>query len=90
MQTIKIAPGQSILDIALQVAGDVSKAVEIADQNGVSVTDSLVAGTELNVVIISTNPVVRDYQEKKIYPGTLTEASGGIGSMAIGQDFIID
>ena len=87
MLTIK--PGQSLLDIALQTKGDVSRVVEIADQNGVSVTDSLQAGTELVVEYDLTKPSVRDYKEQGIFPGTLAELGEGIGYWGIGMDFII-
>lgn len=89
MQAIEVKYRQSLFDIAIQYTGDVGNAVKIADLNGVSVTDTIPAGTMINVEIDETNNIVRDFTEKGTYPGTLAEPDGGIGSMGIGMDFII-
>lgn len=82
--------GQSVFDIAIQAKGDVSRAVEIADQNSISVTDSIPAGTELDLDQDEISIAVKYYQENEIFPGTYAEVTGGIESMGIGMDFKID
>ncbi len=97
MRTTKAKPGQTVLDIALQTCGDASAAAQIAVLNGLTLTDALVAGTEIQVPEWPANPVRAFFHANGISSATLATSSPwlqeskrrGIGSWAIGVDFII-
>lgn len=92
---IKILHNQSLLDIAIQHTGSVENAFEFAVQNGLSVSNELVAGNGLFIPgdIAFENDILNYYTSKKINPATaFTELNdapqiGGIGYMRIGGNF---
>ncbi|MDR1848119.1 MAG: hypothetical protein LBR17_08425 [Bacteroidales bacterium] len=47
MINITVQDGQSLLDVALQAFGDISRALELAITNGMSLTDDIVSGQVL-------------------------------------------
>jgi hypothetical protein len=49
MPAIKVEYGQTLVDLALQSCGDESRLFELADLNGIGVTDDLVPGNMMNV-----------------------------------------
>lgn len=62
--TVKVVSGQSLVDVALQFCGDVDRAVEIAELNGLPV--DYVASSSMELVV----PDVRNAMRSRI------EASG--------------
>jgi hypothetical protein len=51
---------QALIDIALQGTGDVTRVIEVAQLNGLSITDDLTAGDELITPVASV-----DKQERR-------------------------
>lgn len=88
---------QTLADIALQYGGDFQTVVELAELNGISITDDLVDGQELETPDTAAAPaVVRRYKVKGVEPATaLSEdelsaiAQEGINFMGIEIDFIV-
>ena len=87
---------QTLLDIALQTSGSVEAVMELAKQNGLSITDELSDGQVLEVKEVKDVAVVSHYEINCIVPAT--EASDeersamayeGIGFMAIENDFVV-
>ena len=85
---------QTLLDIAVQECGTVEAAFEIAERNGLALTDELNTGQKLDIVMTTTREesVVQD----RINPATAPSAEetemvpyGGIGFMGIEIDFVV-
>lgn len=92
MENREIKVGQSVFDIALQERGELKAAFEIAEQNGISVTDELMAGKVLQLERDSNHQVVSEYQSEGIFPATALEKGllpEGIGYMGIEIDFMV-
>lgn len=73
---IKVRDRQSIWDIALQVCGDAEAAFAIAELNDVSLSESLVVGTELKVPSVMEKRVVEYYAQHRIVPASIEEDTG--------------
>ena len=84
----KVLYGQTILDIAA-MAGDASKANDIAVLNGLSLSDELIAGALIKLPddFPTTFPFALGTLE--ILPTTGNE-DGGIGIWAIESDFMVE
>jgi hypothetical protein len=96
MRSIKTGEGQTVLDIAMQYCGDTGKSLEICLLNNISITEDLVPGTVLKMpdVVIDKEKIVREFADRLIVPASKDEeeeqtVQGGIGFMAIEDDFII-
>lgn len=97
MRTTKARQGQTLLDVALAECGDVSAVAEMTVLNGLALTDALVAGTDIQVPEWPANPVRAFFHANGISTATLATLApwlqeskiAGIGSWAIGVDFII-
>lgn len=96
MTTVIVVSGQSLLDIAVQAAGSVEAAFEIAAANGLSVTDELTAGMSLAIPTVHNQAVADRFRVAGLIPKSGLrpediEAApfGGIGYMGIEIDFII-
>lgn len=90
MAKATIAPGQTLLDIAIQHAGDASAMLAIALENGMAVTDDLVPGQTINVPEVVNEKVTRYYQRNRIVPAVgILEKKEGIGYWVIEDDFIV-
>ena len=97
MKIVIVKSGQSLLDIALQEKGSLEAIEEIAALNGLSVTEELSAGMELELPARSWNKLVEKYcKDNDVSPATsLTDDNlhdmwkGGIGFMVVGVDFEI-
>lgn len=92
--SVTVLSGQSVLDLAVQTAGSVESAFQLAVTNGISVTDSLAVGREVISVSAANKPVYDYYQNHQLKPstGTITEQMiirRGIGSMGVGVDFVV-
>lgn len=91
MQVIEAKEGQSLIDIAIQQAGDPTDVFALALANDISITDVPGAGRILKSVPI-VNQVVSDlYLRDRIYPATigLEICPCGIGCWTVGIDFIV-
>lgn len=70
--------GQSILDIAVQTAGGAEAAFSLAAANGLSVTDELYAGRELETVPPIDGDIFNYYVVNGLKPAT--SITSGFGS----------
>ena len=92
---INVLPLQSLLDIAIQHTGAVESVFAIAVANGLSLTDDLLAGTEIKLPdsVNKDSDVLNYYTAKRLQPATavilLPEAERleGIGYWVIQIDF---
>ena len=97
MKTVVVKSGQTLLDIALQEKGTIEAIEEIAALNGLSVTDDLTAGMEIELPAGVWNKMFETYcKNNDVMPSTaLTDDDlhamwlGGIGFMKVGVDFEI-
>lgn len=64
MSNVKIVfAGQSFLDKVLETTGSIDNALEMSILNGVSITDNVIVGEELQVLPISNKVVVSYFNE---------------------------
>ena len=96
MTRIKPSSRQSLLDIALQTSGGVEAAFDLAEANGISISEPLEAEAELETVAAADKNVLAKYEARGIRPATElsteeVEAApyGGIGYMGIEIDFVV-
>lgn len=92
MQTIKALSNQTPVDLALQATGSIETWFDVAQLNGLSITDNLTPG--VSYIVPET---IIDKQAVVAFSGTHKPASGlsnmtfkkpgGIGFMQIGNDF---
>ncbi len=93
--TVTVKNLQSVLDMAIQTAGSHEAAFDLALANGLSITDSLEVGSNLNPVNVLSAEVFAHYTVNEIMPATGIIVSAtipeleGIGYWAVGLDFII-
>jgi hypothetical protein len=87
MKTIKVQDGQNIFDIALQYYGDASAVVRVAQENNISVTQTLTAGQLLKIGE-PTNKVISQYfEDRKKVINTDTKPTLGDFNQDFNQDF---
>ena len=93
---VKVKDRQSLLDMAVQTAGSMEAAFDLAVANGVSLTDTLDDGQILDTVAAENADTVRRYSVQGIQPATALDendmvalAQGGINFMGIEIDFIV-
>ena len=92
---INVLPLQSLLDIAIQHTGAVENTFAMAVANGLSLTDDLPAGTEIQLPdnVNKDSDVLNYYSAKRLQPATAVimlpeeERLEGIGYWAISVDF---
>lgn len=97
MEKVTVKSGQTLADIALQTKGTLEAVEEIADMNGMTVTEQPEAGTELELPAATWDRLMENYcTRNEVVPATaLTDDDmhamwqGGIGFMTIEQDFKI-
>ena len=65
MNKVTVLQGQSLFDIAIQVHGSVEGALELAQINGISVSDELIVGQQLIISDEIIDSSVADYFEEK-------------------------
>ena len=70
MAKIKVSKRQNIIDVAVQQAGSANAAFEIAEANGLSVTDYLEPGQEIEVPTVYNTDRVAYLSNKGIKPET--------------------
>ena len=74
---------QTLLDIAVQECGTVEAAFEIAERNGLALTDELNTGQKLDIVMTTTREesVVQELAADRIKPATAPSPRDGNGSL---------
>lgn len=92
MTTVTVKDGQTLFDIAVQSLGSVDRVFDLAQLNGIGITDDLTSGQILllpDVAFEDADTV--DYFTKPWYPASGDGANdappGGIGYMQIGTNF---
>jgi hypothetical protein len=93
-QTVLVAEGQEIVDVALMETGGIESAFEVAHRLGIAITDALRAGIDrvLTPDSVYKNRVLRFYSERGIIPAThldKTYLPAGVNYWGIEFDFII-
>ena len=95
---VKVLPGQTLLDLAMQTMGSVEAVFVLAQLNNRSVTADLVAGTAINYSLTPYNAaVVKIYSDNGFKPASGLSIPGpgkpallsGIGYWAIEYDFVV-
>lgn len=89
MESKRIQQHQTLLDFAVQNAGDLQGLFQIAGDNGLGVTDAPAPGASLQVDVENI-AVVSFFETSVDQPTTRPEAQplpGGIGYMQIGNNF---
>ena len=97
MQIIKVGEGQTLIDIAMQYCGDALRVFDVADLNGLQITDDLEPGSELKVpdAAIEKRAVVIEFSRLSLFPASIEdidpgdEQLEGIDYWAIDDDFIV-
>lgn len=70
MAKIRVSKRQNIIDVAVQKAGSANAAFEIAEANGLAVTDYLEPGQEIEVPNVHNADRVNYFENKGIKPET--------------------
>lgn len=92
MKTIVVKERQTLFDIALQHCGDANAAFEIAEENDISISGVLSAGTELDVhepTDATAKRIVEYYAMNAISPATDDGSSNEINITTIDLENII-
>lgn len=93
--TIKALNRQSLLDIALQTAGSMEAAIDLAQANGLELSDDLIDGQCLQTIPERNSDIVARYDAEHIRPATALDDNDtqwlriGIGYWRINIDFIV-
>ncbi|TAD83317.1 MAG: hypothetical protein EAY75_15050 [Bacteroidetes bacterium] len=94
MTKVAVSMGQSVLDVAVQIAGSPLAAWQLALANGISITAGLTVGQQLLSVSVVDARVVA-YLEKRLHrPATALVQSAdatadGIGVWILESDFVV-
>lgn len=91
MSNVIAAPGQSLLDLAIEHLGSAEAVFSLAALNGLSITHRLAGGTSIALPPPTDKQVIRDFARRSQKPAAnLDDGSGdGIGYWTIGSDFIV-
>ena len=88
---MKVQDGQNLADIAIQEYGSLEALVDLACENGISVTSSLKAGKDLKIPKRYYDRQMMQYcKAHSIQPATVQDQSGvrlGIFSRQFSQEF---
>lgn len=77
--TVTIQNGQTMSDIAIQEYGDLSAVFLIAEENDISPSDNLTAGTALRLPDVVVNKEMQDYcRNNGVSPATEVTAGSDI------------
>lgn len=87
--TVNIIANQTLLDIALQTAGDLEAVFELAILNGIPVTENLTAGYKLFYGLTPINkPITKQYTEAGWKPASATSFANDIPDLDLqGVDY---
>ncbi len=69
---MKVNDNQSLFDMAVQIAGNVEAAFDLALINGLSITDDLAIGSELKKVEAIKKDITNYYINRNVIPATAT------------------
>lgn len=93
---IRVSEKQSLFDVAIQKGGSFEAVMELAILNGLSITESLTPGQQLELPTVIDNDVVNFFSSQGIVPETTTNESEdsitvleGIDYWAVEVDFIV-
>lgn len=93
---VRVSEKQSLFDVAIQKGGSFESVMELALLNGLSITDSLLPGQQLELPVAIDNDVVNYFSSKGIVPETTSIESDdsvpvleGIDYWGIEVDFIV-
>lgn len=88
---MKVQDGQNLADIAIQEYGSLEALVDLAAENGISVTTDLKAGQELTISKRFYNKQMMSYcKSHSIHPATVYDQSGvrlGIFTKQFSKEF---
>ncbi len=70
MKRYSTSENQSFLDVAIQKSGSILAAFDLAVKNGLSVTDDLQPGQELELVDVNNSDLAEYWWRKKTVPAT--------------------
>ena len=79
---MKVLENQTLLDIAIQALGAAEAAFDIALLNNLSITDTMIPGTELAMPAIVNTDIAAYYAAKGLRPATGLE-TGAVSSQRI-------
>lgn len=96
----KIADNQWLGDVAVQCCGSFEAVMQLAIENDISITETLISGNELGYSEIKNKQIREWYTKNNIVPATVltavydsggevVELPGGIGYMAVSINFIV-
>jgi hypothetical protein len=94
-QKITVRNNQTLLDIAIQEAGSIEAAIDLIEQNNLSITDQLTPASNLEFTESVSNVDIKSYfKGNNLRPATGLSLSGpevksGISVWKIGVDFKI-
>lgn len=89
---MRIEQGQSIFDVAVEQTGTIESAFEIAEANGLALSDSLQADQVVEINAVTQNDILKGYFASKTlnsHVDTIADKLGGIGYMGIKINFIV-
>jgi hypothetical protein len=89
---IKVLNNQSLFDIGIQHDGAPEAAFELALVNGLSLTDELTTGAELDDVDVANVNIERYYSNRRLLPATGLTGEGieeGIEFWYVEYDFVV-
>ncbi len=91
---MKAVDRQSLFDLAIQHAGAADDAIAIALENGLSLTDDIIPGQNINTTEPKANSITQYYATNQLQPATAVSTTeinlpGGINYMGIEIDFIV-
>ncbi len=93
---VRVSEKQSLFDVAIEKGGSFESVMELAILNGLSITERLTPGQQLELPSVIDNDVVNYYSSKGIVPETTSTESDdsvpvleGIDYWAIEVDFIV-
>lgn len=96
MKVVKILDKQTTIDIAVQELGDAERAMEVAELNGIPVTQNLIAGQTLLVpdFDISKRNIVQLFKDTSNAPASADDENilsilEGIGYWYLENDFVV-
>ncbi len=72
MNNIIVKPNQTLFDIVLMACGTMEGAMEIAEANGLGISDSVSVGQSINIPdrVVANSKILSSIKESKIVFGT--------------------
>ncbi len=84
---VTVRPGQTLPDIAIQVYGDLRAVIDLAAENGLSITEAIQAGKVLRCQEVMYDRYMQDYvRENGLSPAT-EPANGDISLSLFTEQF---